>query len=100
MAGVNFEGPLKIGDGSVCVSLARGENAEIIPGVWQRAGISGMKLKSAFEIFPRFFCFLLLQADTADTVEDLGARGIIPQGLAKEFFGLVVIAALVKDGAE
>ena len=80
-------------------SLARSNDAKIIPGIRQSIGIIGRQFHGAFESLARGGVFVLIQVNAANAVHRFRTRWIITQGLLERAFGLVEISALKKQSA-
>src|SRR6266536_1505591 len=94
VVGAQLQCLLKIFDCFVHVANARRENAEVVPGVRQRIGISRRELDGARKNLARFGVPLLIQANAPNAVESLGTCRIVAQRNPKGSLGLIQISAL------
>src|SRR5579863_5148457 len=100
MMWIQAERFLKLLHGIRDAAVARGEDAEVIPGVRERLRIVGLLLQAALKHLARGCIFVLIQIDAAYAVEGLGAGGIVAQSLLKCGFRRVEIPALKKQRAK
>ncbi len=98
--GAGAEGLLEISDGFVDASFARGQKPEIVPGVGDGVGITGVEFQGLLETGARLGDLLLLQIHAADAVLSFGAGWVFAQGCLERRFGLIVITSLKECGTQ
>ncbi len=99
MIGAELERLLKIADCFSGPPFARGQQAEVVPGICQSVGIARTKFERAFKALPGFCRLLLVQIYASDAIERFRACWIVAQGDLERSCGLIHIAALKKHRA-